>query len=219
MLSVSRMTRYLLSAGLLAAVSLAGQSAAVAGETHRVRLDAEVVTGAGPIRDGVEFTIERLAGGYRQTRTADPVGPVQLDLEAGRYLVTAVYQTAVVREHIVVDGIDDYLTINLNAGWVELDLIHGVGRAVRGETVWLVESYGRMANGQRKEMHQASSTEPLHLALPAGWFVVTANHGGVATRHTIEVTAGVTYTYDIVKKQVAQAKKNCAQASQSGQSC
>ena len=216
MLFVSRMTRYLLSAGLLAAVSLAGQSAAVAGETHRVRLDAEVVTGAGPIRDGVQFTIESLGGTFRATRTAEPIGPVQLDLAAGRYMVTAVYQTAVVREHIVVDGVDDYLTINLNAGWVELDLIHGVGRAVRGETVWLIESYGKMANGKRKQMHEATSTEPLLLALPAGWFVVTANHGGVATRHTIEVTAGVTYTYDIVKKQVAQAKKGCGET---GQTC
>ncbi len=219
MLFVSRLTRYLLSAGLLAAVSFAGQSAVAAGDTHRVRIDAEVVTGAGPIRDGVEFTIESMTGDYRATRIAEPVGPVQLDLTAGRYMVTAVYQTAVVRDHIVVDGIDDYLTINLNAGWVELDLIHGVGRAVRGETVWLVESYGKMANGNRKEMHKAASTKPLILALPAGWFVVTAEHGGVATRHTIEVTAGVTYTYDIVKKQVAQAKKNCAQGTQTGQKC
>jgi|GEM_PF-5021084 len=218
-LFVSRVTRYFLSAGLLAAVSFAGHSAAVAGETHRVRIDAEVVTGAGPIRDGVEYTIESLDGDYRQTTTSEPVGPIQLDLVAGRYAVTAVYETAVVRDHIVVDGIDDYLTINLNAGWVELDLIHGVGRAVRGETVWMVESYGRMANGKRKQMHEASSTEPLRLALPAGWFVVTAQHGGVATKHTIEVTAGVTYTYDIVKKQVAQAKKNCGQGTQVAQTC
>ena len=48
---------------------------------------------------------------------------------------------------------------------------------------------------------------------------MTAQHGGVATKHTIEVTAGVTYTYDIVKKQVAQAKKNCGQGTQVAQTC
>lgn len=218
MLHVIRMTACLLSAGILAASSLAAPALA-SGDTHRVRIDAEVVPGAGPIRDGVEFTIESIGGGYRQTLTSEPVGPVQIDLPEGRYMVTATYDTAVVRDDIHVDGHDDYLTVNLNAGWVELDLIHRAGRAVNGETEWLVESYGRMANGERKKMHQASSNEPLRLALPGGWFVVTASHGGVATKHTIEVTPGVTYTYDIVKKRGAGTTTACADQTQVAQTC
>lgn len=218
MLHVMRITGCLLTAGFLAAASLSAPALA-SGDTHRVRIDAEVVPGAGPIRDGVQFTIESIGGGFQQTVTSEPVGPVQVDLPEGRYMVTAVYDTAVVRDDIHVDGVDDYLTINLNAGWVELDLIHGAGRTVKGETEWLVESYGRMANGERKKMHQATADEPLRLALPGGWFVVTALHGGIATKHTIEVTPGVTYTYDIVKKQVAQANKGCGGQTQVTQTC
>ncbi len=219
MLHVTRMAGYLLSAGLVAAVSFAAASSLSASDTHRVRIDAEVVPGAGPIRDGVQFTIESFAGDFRQTLTAEPVGPVQLDLPEGRYFVTAVYDQAVVRDDIFVDGVDDYLTVNLNAGWVELDLIHGVGRSVKGDTQWIIETYGRMANGQRKRVHETTAKQPLRVALPGGWFVVTALHGGIRTKHTIEVTPGVTYTYDIVKKKVAQASKGCSGTTQVSQTC
>ncbi len=219
MLHVTRLTGCLLSAGLIAAASFVAAPDLSASDTHRVRIDAEVVPGAGPVRDGVRFTIESFNGDFQQTVTSEPVGPVQLDLPEGRYMITAAYDRAVVRDEIHVDGIDDYLTVNLNAGWVELDLIHSAGRPVKGETEWVIESYGRMANGQRKQMHQETAKEPLRLALPGGWFVVTAMHGGIRTKHTIEVTPGVTYTYDIVKKQVAQASKGCGETTQVAQTC
>ena len=147
MLHVTRYSGYLLAAGLIAGVSFAAAPDLAASDTHRVRIDAEVVPGAGPIRDGVQFTIESLTGNFRQTVVSEPVGPVQLDLPEGRYMVTAVYDTAVVRDDLYVDGVDDYLTVNLNAGWVELDLIHGVGRPVKGDTQWVIETYGRTASG------------------------------------------------------------------------
>ena len=90
---------------------------------------------------------------------------------------------------------------------------------MKGDTQWVIETYGRTASGQRKRMHEETSEQTVRLALPGGWFVVTALNGGVRTKHTIEVTPGTTYTYDIVKKKVTQSSQACGDTSQVTKTC
>jgi hypothetical protein len=170
---------------------------AAADELKPVYLDAVIAEGASPLSD-VSFTVERVQGGVVQEMRG---GAAELQLPAGRYKVRASFGQTEVEQDIVVDAASTRHTINLNAGEVELTLINDPTRPmnkIKGPIEWRVLTYGRDATGKRQLLHQAKASTA-RFTLPAGWYRVEADYGGITAWHPIEVTAGAAYAYSIVK--------------------
>jgi len=124
----------------------------------------------------------------------------KVDLPRGQYRVTAAYGATTVQEDIVVGAEQKKHVVNLNAGVISLRMIPDInGKPLTTDTDWQILTYGRDAQGNRHEVHRVVSPNP-QLVLPAGWYVVQAYNGGTMTKHTLEVTAGISYKYTLVKQ-------------------
>jgi hypothetical protein len=90
-------------------------------------------------------------------------------------------------------------TARLTMGTVQLRVVPRVGgKTVREPISWEVRTYGRNANGKRQRVAEAKGATP-KLDLPAGWYLVYAHLKDGTLRHPIEVTAGKTFKYTLVK--------------------
>ncbi len=90
-------------------------------------------------------------------------------------------------------------TANLPIGTIRLRVIPEVGgRTMNAPIHWQVMTYGRDSSGKRHVV--ADLTEPTpELVLPAGWYVVHAQLPDKLIKHPVEVTAGRTFKYTLVK--------------------
>ena len=88
---------------------------------------------------------------------------------------------------------------NLPRGTVRLRVIPEVGaRAVRAPITWRVMTFGRNSAGHRQLVTEVTASTP-SLTLPAGWYVVHAELPDQVIKHPVEVTAGRTFKYTLVK--------------------
>lgn len=91
-------------------------------------------------------------------------------------------------------------TARLPVGTIRLRVIPKVGgQTVRAPIRWQVMTFGKDASGDRHMV--ADVTEPTpEFVLPAGWYVVRAKLPDNKTiRHPVEVTAGHTFKYTLVR--------------------
>jgi hypothetical protein len=92
-------------------------------------------------------------------------------------------------------------TAMLPAGTISLRVISRVGGpTLKAPIKWRVMTYGRDGDGQR---HKVAETEGsvVKLVLPAAWYIVYAMIPGQGElRHPVEVTAGKSFKYTLVKK-------------------
>ena len=87
----------------------------------------------------------------------------------------------------------------LATGTVRLRVIPRVGgKTVREKISWEVMTYGRDSSGKRQRVAQAKGATP-EISLPAGWYLVYAHLKDGSIRHPIEVSAGRTFKYTLVK--------------------
>ncbi|WP_119165889.1 hypothetical protein [Algihabitans albus] len=169
---------------------------AAADDLKPVYLDAVIAEGATPLSD-VSFTVERVQGGVVQEMRG---GGAEMQLPAGRYRVRAAFGQTEVERDIVVDATNTRHTINLNAGEVQLNMIHGIGQdPIRDPIQWDVMTFGRDATGNRHLLHQVTASTA-HLTLPGGWYYIEATHSGRTVKHTIEVTPGAAFKYFVMKQ-------------------
>ena len=99
-----------------------------------------------------------------------------------------------------VAGQSNSQTANMPRGTIRLRMIREVGgRAMREPIHWRVMTYGRDENGRRQQVAEATEATP-ELFLPAGWYIVHARTGGKTVKHPVEVTAGKTFKYTLVKQ-------------------
>ena len=88
---------------------------------------------------------------------------------------------------------------NLPRGTVRLRVIPKVGaRAMRAPITWRVMTFGRDSAGRRQLVTEVTEPTP-SLVLPAGWYVVHAELPGQVLKHPVEVTAGRTFKYTLVR--------------------
>jgi hypothetical protein len=91
-------------------------------------------------------------------------------------------------------------TAMLPAGAISLRVIDRVGGpTLKGPIKWRVMTYGRDDNGQRHQIAETTGSR-VELVLPAAWYIVYAQLPDQEIRHPIEVTAGKTFKYTLVKK-------------------
>lgn len=90
-------------------------------------------------------------------------------------------------------------TANLPVGTVLLRVIPNVGaQALRSPITWRVMTFGRDESGVRHLVAEVTEPTP-ELVLPAGWYVVHAKLPDQVIKHPVEVTAGRTFKYTLVK--------------------
>ncbi len=91
-------------------------------------------------------------------------------------------------------------TANMPVGTIRLRVIPEVGgKAMRERIRWRVMTYGKDASGKRHQVAEVTEATP-ELTLPAGWYVVHAQMKGKTIKHPVEVTAGKTFKYTLVKQ-------------------
>ena len=91
-------------------------------------------------------------------------------------------------------------TANMPVGTIRLRVIAEVGgKALRERIHWKVMTYGKDKTGKRHQVAEATEATP-ELVLPAGWYVVHAQMPGKTIKHPVEVTAGKTFKYTLVKQ-------------------
>ena len=90
-------------------------------------------------------------------------------------------------------------TAMLPAGAISLRVIDRVGGpTLKGPIQWRIMTYGRDENGQRHQIAETTGSR-VNLVLPAAWYIVYAQLPDQEIRHPIEVTAGKTFKYTLVK--------------------
>jgi hypothetical protein len=96
---------------------------------------------------------------------------------------------------------DNAQTAMLPAGTISLRVIDRVGGpALKVPIKWRIMTYGRDGDGQRHLVTEVTGSTA-RLVLPAAWYIVYAEIPGQQDiRHPIEVTAGKSFKYTLVKK-------------------
>lgn len=171
-------------------------------DNPNVVIDAVIAKGAPILEDEVSYRVERLESGMPKEVVANYSGQeAALELPQGRYRVTATYGRTVVQDDITIDSSPSSHTVNLNAGYIDLEMIPHVG----GETVatpidWKILTFGKDYRGKRELLHEIPDSPRTSVVLPAGWYIVQAWEGEKLTKHAIEVVPGATLIYTLVRR-------------------
>ena len=90
-------------------------------------------------------------------------------------------------------------TANVPIGTILLRVIPHVGaQALNMPIKWRVWTFGRDEAGHRQVVTEVTEPAP-EFVLPAGWYVVHAHLPDQVIKHPVEVTAGRTFKYTLVK--------------------
>lgn len=122
-------------------------------------------------------------------------------LQAGFFPVaeTRVAQAAPKQPEFQVAQATREQTAALPMGTIRLRVIPEIGGATVKENIkWQVTTFGRDSSGKRPTVAEVTGSTP-ELDLPAGWYVVNARMNGATIKHPVEVTAGRTFKYTLVK--------------------
>ena len=91
-------------------------------------------------------------------------------------------------------------TAALPAGKISLRVIARVGGpTLKAPIKWRIMTYGRDDAGQRHKIAEVTGST-VELVLPAAWYIVYARLPDQELRHPVEVTAGKSFKYTLVKK-------------------
>ncbi len=95
---------------------------------------------------------------------------------------------------------DNAQTAALPAGKISLRVIARVGGpTLKVPIQWRIMTYGRDGAGQRHLVTEMTGATA-QLVLPAAWYIVYAQLPDQELRHPVEVTAGKSFKYTLVKK-------------------
>ncbi len=100
------------------------------------------------------------------------------------------------------------MTGTLPVGTIRLRVIDRVGgHTLEAPITWRFLTYGRDEEGQRHLFAEVRSATP-ELILPAAWYIVYAHLPNQVIQHPVEVTAGRTFKYTLVKKSAPGGRTN-----------
>ncbi len=90
-------------------------------------------------------------------------------------------------------------TATLPVGTIRLRVIDRIGgRTINGPITWRIITYGRDEEGRRHVAAELTAATP-ELVLPAAWYIVYARLPDQEIKHPVQVTAGRTFEYTLVK--------------------
>ncbi len=100
------------------------------------------------------------------------------------------------------------MTGTLPVGTIRMRVIDRVGgRTLKAPITWRFLTYGRDEKGQRHLFTEVRSATP-ELILPAAWYIVYAHLPNQVIQHPVEVTAGRTFKYTLVKRSAPGGRTN-----------
>ncbi len=95
---------------------------------------------------------------------------------------------------------EDSQSAALPVGRISLRVIERVGGpTLKAPIKWRIETYGRDDDGQRHQIAETTGWR-VELVLPAAWYIVYAQLPGGEIRHPVQVTAGKSFKYTLVKR-------------------
>jgi TIR domain len=162
-------------------------------------LTSVLAAGGKPIPSGVRYEIDEAAkdadgNRKRVTESPDYKGPPRFPLSAGRYFVTATYESASTSTEIDVTAGDEPIrqTLNLNAGILSLSsVLAAAGKPLTTGVHYEVDQAAKDAEGNRKRVTNSPDYKgPPRFPLPAGRYYVTATYESASTGTEIDVPAG-----------------------------
>ena len=182
----------------LAALTLVGAQLAAATGKQPVSFTAVVVPGAQPLVNAY-FTVTPVGmGPEKSTIARSGDGPATMELPEGRYTLVTAYGDTQRQQEIVVGKAPVSHQINLNAGTINMKLIKHVGGPTLTQGVtWEILTFGRDSKGERRHITDSSESQP-RFVLPHGFYLARVRIGTQEVRHTVEVTAGITYNYTVI---------------------
>ena len=190
--------RKLLLCFALISLVLPVSAQAADGALQAVSLSAVVAAGGKPLND-VHFTVTSLGSTAPvQAEANSDGGKATVKVPAGRYKVVASYgHTTSAKEITVGNGASSH-ELTLNAGTVNLKLLHNVGgKTINSGVDWEILTYGKDAEGKRHLITASQVAQP-KFVLPEGYYLARAVNGTQSVKHTIEVTSGTTYNYTLI---------------------
>ncbi len=91
-------------------------------------------------------------------------------------------------------------TAALPAGKISLRVIERVGGpTLKMPIKWRIVTYGRDDSGQRHQIAETTGSI-VELQLPAAWYIAYAELPDRELRHPVQVTAGKTFKYTLIRK-------------------
>jgi hypothetical protein len=195
-----RFCSILLSTALLTGcANAADQASALAGSAD-VQLQATVAEGAKPLTTPLTWVVTRLRdGGAPGEVIATPTEAApKLSLAPGHYVVSAKYGDAEAHEEIVVGAEDSRHVLDLNAGFIRLDMIpHAGAPVVTRDITWEVYRYAK-GRGADEQLKVAEAVAPSKLfILPEGYYTLRARYAGTVADMVLPVTAGHRFNYTL----------------------
>lgn len=168
------------------------------GPLQTLSLEAVVTAGAEPLTD-VSYQVQRLDKRGEKALEAQSVdGLAVVQVPKGKYRVTARYLSAKRQQDVVVGDRPSHHVVDLKAGTVRMKAISNPGaKAIPANLNWEIYTYGKDSNGKRHLITSSDLAQPA-FTLAAGWYLAKVKRGGREVRHTIEVSAGITYKYTVV---------------------
>ena len=141
--------------------------------------------------------------------TSTMIGDTRATVDLGEYLVGRTYgarfgadinaQEYRKSPFVQVAQAGNEQTAALPLGTIRLRVIPQIGGATVDEDIkWRVTTFGRDSSGTRPTVAEVTGSTP-ELVLPAGWYVVYAEMADSTIKHPVEVTAGRTFKYTLVK--------------------
>jgi hypothetical protein len=164
-----------------------------------LRLTSVLATVGKPLPSGVHYEVYEIAkdadgNRKRVTDSPDYKGPPRFPLPAGRYYVTATYDSASAGAEIDVTAGDEPTrqTLNLNAGILSLtSVLAAGGKPLSIGVVYQVYEAAKDADGNRKRVTNSPDYKgPPRFPLPAGRYYVTATYDSASAGAEVDVTAG-----------------------------
>ena len=169
-------------------------------EASGLRLTAVLAAGTEPLMQGVAYQVytnERDSDGNRKlvTESNQYAPPPSFRLPAGRYFVAATHgnASATTEVDVTADEITHQI-LNLDAGILRPTAVLGEGgEALEVGVAYKVYAAAQDAEGNRKLVTESNQyAAPPRFPLPAGRYVVTAEHGSASANAEVEITpAGV----------------------------
>jgi hypothetical protein len=171
-------------------------SAAIADDAVKVKLQAAIVQGAKALKDDIKWSIAPLSKDGTAAQEVTKASP-EVQLVPGKYRVTAVLGFATATKDITVTSAGKQELV-FDAGWAHFQMVpNRKAKPIKGNVHWTIYRFTKGGVDERAKLTEMDAPSP-QLTLPKGWYTVRAKYQGIVSEMVSEVKAGTLYKYTVV---------------------